>query len=110
MKLNQTLEPFKTPAFSLIESAINALGIFLKGPDLQFDIESSEGQFACKGFLKCLEELNRDFECRPADRAYRQSFSKAYKVLYAEDQLCYLTEILDSAQEGLISSGADALC
>lgn len=34
------------------------------------------------------------------DRGYRQGFSQAYKVLYKEDRLSYLTEILDSAQEG----------
>jgi len=33
-------------------------------------------------------------------RSYRDQFSKAYKVLYKEGSLCYLTEILDSAQEG----------
>jgi hypothetical protein len=32
-------------------------------------------------------------------RDYRQSFSNAYKVLYREGSLCYLTEIWDSAQE-----------
>lgn len=35
-----------------------------------------------------------------ATRKYREQFSKAYKVLYKEGSLCYLTEILDSAQEG----------
>jgi 3-oxoacyl-[acyl-carrier-protein] synthase III len=35
-----------------------------------------------------------------ASRKYREQFSKAYKVLYKEGSLCYLTEILDSAQEG----------
>jgi hypothetical protein len=33
-------------------------------------------------------------------RDYRDKFSKAYKVLYESDGLNYLTEILDSAQEG----------
>lgn len=33
-----------------------------------------------------------------ADREYRSKFSQAYKVLYKEGQLSYLTEILDSAQ------------
>ena len=33
-------------------------------------------------------------------RDYREKFSKAYKVLYKDQELCYLTEILDSAQEG----------
>lgn len=35
------------------------------------------------------------------DRDYRANFSQAYKVLYKEGELSYLTEILDSAQEGI---------
>jgi hypothetical protein len=34
------------------------------------------------------------------NREYRGQFSQAYKHLYKEGELCYLTEILDSAQEG----------
>ncbi|EGR33054.1 hypothetical protein IMG5_062790 [Ichthyophthirius multifiliis] len=33
-------------------------------------------------------------------REYRKQFSKAYKILFKDNELCYLTEILDSAQEG----------
>jgi hypothetical protein len=33
-------------------------------------------------------------------REYRSDFSQAYKHLYKEGELSYLTEILDSAQEG----------
>jgi hypothetical protein len=33
-------------------------------------------------------------------REYRSEFSQAYKHLYKEGELSYLTEILDSAQEG----------
>jgi len=40
------------------------------------------------------------FKANCAARNYREQFSKAYKVLYKEGSLCYLTEILDSAQEG----------
>lgn len=40
------------------------------------------------------------FKSKAADRSFRNQFSKAYKVLYKEGCLCYLTEILDSAQEG----------
>ena len=32
-----------------------------------------------------------------SSRSYRNEFSKAYKILYKDDKLCYLTEILDSA-------------
>ena len=38
---------------------------------------------------------------KPADRSYRDVFSHPYKALYMGGQLCYLTEILDSAQERL---------
>jgi hypothetical protein len=36
-----------------------------------------------------------------SSREYRKNFSRAYKYLYQEGNLCYLTEILDSAQEGI---------
>ena len=35
------------------------------------------------------------------NREYRSGFSQAYKHLYKEGELSYLTEILDSAQEGI---------
>ena len=41
------------------------------------------------------------FKSQTASRDYRGEFSKAYKILYKEGSLCYLTEILDSAQEGM---------
>ena len=37
---------------------------------------------------------------KTASREYRTEFSQAYRVLFVEQSLCYLTEILDSAQEG----------
>ena len=40
------------------------------------------------------------FKVLTVPRTYRSSFSQAYKVLYKEGRLSYLTEILDSAQEG----------
>jgi hypothetical protein len=47
-----------------------------------------------------VERLCEVFQATSSNRAYRNQFSKAYKVLYKEGTLCYLTEILDSAQEG----------
>ena len=41
------------------------------------------------------------YNVKTANRDYRSNFSQAYKVLYKEGQLSYLTEILDSAQEGI---------
>ena len=35
-------------------------------------------------------------------RSYRNSFSKAYSTLYNEGEMCYLTEIWDSAQEAFL--------
>ena len=35
-----------------------------------------------------------------SSREYRNEFSQAYRVLFVDASLSYLTEILDSAQEG----------
>ena len=56
---------------------------------------------ACKGFLKFLEKLHECFKTKTSSRSYRYIFSKAYRILYKDDSLCYLTEILDSAQEAI---------
>jgi hypothetical protein len=63
----------------------------------KFDLDTDEGQKICKSFLGCLERFFDIEEIKTADRDYRGKFSKAYKVLYTEGQLCYLPEILDSA-------------
>lgn len=77
--------------------------------ELQFTIDSPEEQVACKTFLTCVEDLHQFLGCAAAEREYRQTFSKAYLILYRESRLCYLTEILDSAQECVLISGADPL-
>lgn len=56
---------------------------------------------ACKNFLNCLENLQSHLQSDIASRDYRTTFSKAYRILYKENELCYLTEILDSAQEAV---------
>jgi hypothetical protein len=56
-----------------------------------------------KNLLKLIEKLFTSYGLKVNDRAYRAKFTRAYKMLYeqngGQDQLCYLTEILDSAQE-----------
>jgi hypothetical protein len=36
-----------------------------------------------------------------SSRDYRKDFGRAYKYLYQEGNLCYLTEVFDTAQEGI---------
>ncbi len=67
---------------------------------MKFDLDSYEGQNSCKKFLSHLEKMCESLEVKCSARSYRKKFSNAYKVLYKEGKLCYLTEILDSAQEG----------
>lgn len=100
----------KLPVFDYVEKCITSLNLFVKGTDLQFDIETPEGSMACKSFLHHLENLFELLQCRTADRFYREDFTKAYKILYTEGKLSYLTEILDSAQEGNIISSSNPLC
>lgn len=77
------------------------------------DLDSESGQQVCKSFLSCVERLNQILNLRAQPRDYRANFSASYKVLYENqqagpvsstsniDNFCYLTEILDSAQESL---------
>ena len=44
--------------------------------------------------------LKKSLSAKTVSRQYRNDFSKAYRILYKDGSLCYLTEILDSAQEG----------
>ena len=53
--------------------------------------------------LKMLTKLYESYSLPKSARDYRFKFSKAYKTLFSQQggelSLCYLTEILDSAQE-----------
>ena len=93
----------------LLEKSLNAASMFLGDLELQFNIDSPEEQMACKTFLTCVEDLHLYFGCQVANRDYRTSFSKAYLILYKESKLCYLTEILDSAQECKLKSRANVI-
>jgi len=46
-----------------------------------------------------IEKTCEAFKVNTSSREYRTDFSKAYKILYKDNCLSYLTEILDSAQE-----------
>ncbi len=110
MKSSRALDDFrKSTVFLLIEKALNAASLFLGNLELQFNIDNPEEQIACKTFLTCVEDLHQYLGCSTADRDYRQTFSKAYLILYKESRLCYLTEILDSAQECDLTSCSDPL-
>jgi len=86
--------------FVNLEAAAVAGSQLVQRPDGKFDVDSPEGQKNCKTFLQELEKLFASYKVPHAKRNYRDKFSQAYKVLYQEGELCYLTEILDSAQEG----------
>ena len=95
------VEKFRlTPSFSLLEKAAVAATQLIQGLDQRFDLETKEGKRSARRFLRHLEELCKMLEVKCNSRKYRSRFSQAYKKLYKEDALCYLIEILDSAQEG----------
>ena len=80
------------------QAAVCAVQIHQRN-DEKFDLDTLEGQSSCKRFLNYIEKLGECLKIRAKNRRYRKKFSNAYKVLYKEGKLCYLTEILDSAQE-----------
>lgn len=70
---------------------------------MKFDFESEKGSKLCQDILKLVERLFAIYKVKKNDRSYRVKFTKAYKILYEQngghDELCFLQEILDSAQE-----------
>lgn len=98
------LEEFKySPQYFHLEKAVfysNKILVLTK-TESKFDVDSEEGSDICKKFLEQIEKLIKSFKVPTSSREYRKSFSKAYRYLYQDESLCYLTEILDSAQEGI---------
>lgn len=95
------MEEFKeSKEFISLEAAAVDAGDLLQKIDGKLDLDSMDGHGSCKKFLEHIEELATQLGIKCATRKYRSNFSQAYKVLYKENSLCYLTEILDSAQEG----------
>ena len=72
--------------------------ILIKGED-RFDTDSASGVRACKKFLNQIELLIISFGLKGENREYRKKFTKAYFYLFDKKNLCFLTEILGSAQE-----------
>jgi len=101
LKPTSEIDDFKKGSnFGVLEqAAVCAVQLVQRG-DLKFDLDSFEGQNSCKKFLGHIEKLCDILGAKCSNRSYRKKFSNAYKVLYKEGKLCYLTEILDSAQEG----------
>ena len=96
----EQIEQFKmTPNFTNLEQAAVCAVQIVQRNDQKFDLDSFEGQNSCKKFLSFIEKLCDSLKIKSQNRTYRKTFSNAYKVLYKEGKLCYLTEILDSAQE-----------
>lgn len=92
------IEEFRRSSdFLLLENTVMMSDHLKQRTDDKYDLDSEDGQRACKRFLNQIERLCDVFKAQCAARNYRDQFSKAYKVLYKEGALCYLTEILDSA-------------
>lgn len=95
------LEDFRRSSdFLLLENAVMLSSKLMKRSDNKYDLDSSEGQRIWKRFLGQIERLCESFSVKTSSREYRSEFSQAYRVLFVDASLSYLTEILDSAQEG----------
>lgn len=101
-KPNNEAEEFKySSQFISLEKVVQCSSGLIMKSDGKFDVESEEGAELFKVFLDRLEVLIKTMKTKNECREYRANFSQAYRHLYKEGQLCYLTEILDSAQEGI---------
>ncbi len=91
----------KSSQFKILESTYyNANKLNMIKNEGKFDFESNDGSEICRQTLQQLEQLILSFNIKISNRDYRKKFTKAYIFLYQDNSLGYLTEILDSAQEG----------
>jgi len=98
------LEKFRASgAFACLENAAICASQLIQRSDNKFDLDSGEGLKNCKKLLGQVESMCVCFKIQCGSRKYRNKFSQAYRVLYCEGSLCYLTEILDAAQERIVA-------
>lgn len=97
------LEKFRAShSFAFLENAAICASQIIVRNDYKYDLDSNEGQRNCKKLLEQIECLCNCLRAACCSREYRNRFSQAYQILFTENSLCYLTEILDSAQESKI--------
>ena len=103
LRLLNDFEEFKHSSqyINLEKAFLYANKLILIRSEGKFDIESEEGNEICRKFLRQVEALMISLGVKGNSREYRKKFSKAYIYLFDDDSLCYLTEILDSAQEAM---------
>ena len=88
--------------FECLESSALSLNRLVYKEDESLDLESFSGYYLCGKYLESIQKLSLALHIIPCNREYRKKFSQPYKTLYDEHRsFSYLTEILDSAQEGL---------
>ena len=98
--INNFQKFIKSPQYSdLHKTFLCANKIFKLKGDNNFEIGTDEGNEICQEFLNQIEVLMKSLEIKGHDREYRKQFTKAYYLLFEENKLCFLSEILDSAQE-----------
>ena len=98
--INNFQKFIKSPQYSdLHKTFLCANKIFKLKGDNNFEIGTDEGNEICQEFLNQIEVLMKSLEIKGHDREYRKKFTKAYYLLFEENKLCFLSEILDSAQE-----------
>ena len=84
---------------NLEKAFLYANNLFLLKGENNFEIASDEGNEICHKLLNQIECLMVSMNIKGENRDYRKKFTKAYFYLFEENKLCFLTEILDSAQE-----------
>ena len=101
------IEEFRRSSdFLLLENTVMMSDHLKQRVDEKYDLDSEDGQRACKRFLNQIERLCERFKALCATRKYREQFSKAYKVLY-KDGLSF-EEAKVAIQKMVQESSADA--
>jgi len=52
---------------------------------VKFDFDSENGQQVCREVLKGIQKVFQCYNLKKRERSYREKFTKAYKILYAQN-------------------------
>eukprot|EP00826_Nyctotherus_ovalis_P010781 TRINITY_DN12823_c0_g1_i4.p1 TRINITY_DN12823_c0_g1~~TRINITY_DN12823_c0_g1_i4.p1 ORF type:complete len:216 (+),score=45.60 TRINITY_DN12823_c0_g1_i4:207-854(+) len=89
----------KSSEFIQLELTSAAASEIVFNADGKVALSLNEGNINCTIFLTRVESLLKILRVKSVDRTYRKSFTQPYIGLYNDEDLCYIPEVLDAAQE-----------
>ena len=89
--LDSNTDEIEETVHGVVDGALTILNkLNFKRQNCRLELDSPEGQELFRVYSDLLEKLAYLLRAETVPRLYRNNFSKAYKALFYEKELCYL--------------------